>query len=121
VWHPFEPGSGHRWTAASRSRVAFTLAAPIALQLTIDASPLRAETARTIDVVVNGATLGSTPIEPSLHSYDWTVPAGALRAGYNTIDLIGPAPATPRSLGMGDDDRALGLAVRSLRLRRLPS
>lgn len=119
-WRHIEssPTDRLRWTGSDRPGVHFTLAAPVNLVVSIDAAPLRAAPADRLLLVVNGAPLEAKILEAGRATYSWAVTAALLHAGYNRMVLMTPPPQSPKRLGLNDDDRLLGLAIRSWLLTR---
>lgn len=112
------------WSDEGSATLAFVLAEPVAdevLSLELDARLLvlaGEPTPPTLEVVANGATVGRwTPDDGSFHELSWDLP-GSLVPPSGQLELVlRVSPMrTPAELGLGQDRRTLGIALRSLRL-----
>ncbi|MCC0014909.1 MAG: glycosyltransferase [Rhodobiaceae bacterium] len=111
-WHECENGT--RWTHASAAEIIFGCSAPGACEaLEIDLAPLRAS--EPLRILVNGAVALEKTIEgrESIH-----VPIPATVGGQVNLVIESSVTTTPKDLGIGDDDRFLGLCFHSMKLVR---
>lgn len=119
-WHPRE-GRGDdafRWTAEPEAWLLLPLARHGAFRLTIEARRLEgaARPPQRLSVEVNGWRGAPRPLTPDWRSYRWDVPASAWRQGMNEVALRVTRVEQPAALGLSDDVRWLGVAVRRIEL-----
>ena len=70
----------------------------------------------TTTLVVNGTPFPSLEMARDVRTYVWRVPAAAWKTGMNRVGLRVSDAVSPSALGIGDDDRILGIALRRLEL-----
>lgn len=114
-WHAAE-GFGFRWTKATQAVVLVPVSEPVDIALRVRAMPLAA--AATLRVAIGDATLGARPMALGWNTYEWTAAASTLRAGTNRLRILAGRTAVPRALGLGKDERTLGVAVSDVVVRR---
>ncbi len=117
-WHDPEP-AGFRWTAAAQAELWVPVAAVKRLRVRLRAMPLAGSGVppATLSVALNGVTLGSRAMVPGFARYEFEAEGAALRAGTSRLSLRVEAARRPRDLGLGADDRQLGVAVSDLLVR----
>jgi hypothetical protein len=115
-WHEPEP-AGFRWTSAAEAEVLLPLPPAPRARLRLRAMPLAGPgvAAATLAVAWNGAPLGARMLRPGFSSYDFE--AAALRGGTNRLTLRVEQARRPADLGLGPDERSLGVAVSDLSVR----
>lgn len=119
-WHPAE-GRGDdafRWTAEPEAWVLLSLARTGLIRLTIEARRLEGEgrPPQWLSVEVNGWIGSPQALVPEWRSYRWNVPAAAWRQGLNELGVRVSRVEQPAVLGLSNDTRRLGVAVRRLEL-----
>lgn len=92
------------------SRAAATLAIVTAPAAVAGAPPQQ------VSVIVNGVPVGTRALAAGWHEMDLPVPARALTAGLNRVQLYFQSAVSPREAGTGDDPRRLSAAIDSVRL-----
>jgi hypothetical protein len=117
-WHDPEP-AGFRWTSAAAAEVLLPLAGATRAHLRLRAMPLAGAgiAPSTLSVALNGAALGASSLTPGFGAYEFEAAAPALRDGTNRLTLRVGRVARPRDLGLGADERRLGVAISDLSLR----
>ena len=111
------PEPDFRWTAANDALIVFELEKPVDLVLKIQAEPFlvpgRVER-QELRVSLNGKFL-TTLVLNEQREYDLSLPLqlSDLRQK-NVLTLTLPNATSPRSLGLSDDSRHLGIAVHSI-------
>ena len=70
----------------------------------------------TITLLVNGREVADHPMAGGTQTYQWLVPATQWKTGMNRVGLRVSSAVTPAAIGMSDDQRSLGLALRRLDL-----
>jgi hypothetical protein len=119
-WSAAEPWG--RWTEGRRASLRFAIDAATESQLTLHvrASALIGGSKKRQDVVVtvNNFRLGEWAFEQSgIFERSIRIPASAFRQdGVFHVDLEISSPASPRDIGLGDDTRALGIALFEARI-----
>jgi hypothetical protein len=115
-------GRVYRWTSSPDAVVILRLDHALPLHLSLNAEPLIRpnQPASAIAISVNGFALGAKTLVPDWRSYEWDVPASSWHSGLNEIVIHSPAVVKPAEAGLGQDTRALGLAVSGLQLSRPP-
>ncbi len=115
-----EPEAGHIWSLACCSRLELPRRAEGELLLELEGFGLVVEPflpLRPLRLYVNGLEIGQTTFGRELH---WlaVVPAAVLGAATSfSVEVHCPIAASPRALGLGEDDRPLGVALVRLRIR----
>src|SRR5207237_10401533 len=113
---------GYRWTrGGGASVVRFALPTPrraAILELTLRPYlPPGKRTAQRLTVSLNDRAVGSLDVrDAAFFAYRFVVPGDALKAE-STLRLSTPDAISPRDAEQGADERALGVAVQSLRWR----
>jgi hypothetical protein len=69
---------------------------------------------------INGDTLVARPMQSGWGTYEWTVPAGMWRQGFNRLAVRASNLASPAAVGPSSDTRTLGVAVSDLSFRLTP-
>ena len=118
LWYGWSgPEPEFRWTAASEALVVFELERPVDLLLKIQAEPFlvpgRVER-QEVRVGLNGKFVTTLVLNEG-REYDFSLPlhSSDLRQR-NVLSLALPNATSPRSLGLSDDSRHLGIAVHSI-------
>jgi hypothetical protein len=122
-WHAPETragGSEFRWTSATDARVLFLRREAGALRISFEARGLPASNGRprSVELLVNGTSAGVRPLGLHWQRILWEVDR-PWYAGLNEVVLRTSAPVRPRDLGLGADDRLLGVAVGTILLEPL--
>ena len=73
----------------------------------------------TLTLVVNGAEMTAQTMTRDVRTYTWPVSGGAWKIGMNRVGLRVSETVSPAALGISDDQRVLGFALRRLQLTRL--
>ena len=73
----------------------------------------------TLTLVVNGAEMTAQTMTRDVRTYTWPVSGGAWKTGMNRVGLRVSETVSPAALGISDDQRVLGFALRRLQLTRL--
>jgi hypothetical protein len=111
-WSIAEPES--RWTNATHATMIFSLREISPLTLKIRMAPFLVPQKldeQRVTVILNGRTLTTLPLRNSeLADFSLSLPADGLRAK-NVLDFQVLGAATPASLGVGQDERQLGIRV----------
>jgi hypothetical protein len=117
-WHDPEP-AGFRWTSAAEAEVLLPLRGGVRARLRLRAMPLAGPgvAPATLAVAWNGAPLGARRLTPGFSSYDFAAAAPALRDGTNRLTLRVEQARRPADLGLGPDERSLGVAISDLSVR----
>ena len=68
----------------------------------------------TITLLVNGQALAVQPMVRGTQTHRWLVPAARWKTGMNRVGLRVSSAVSPAALGLSDDQRSLGIAVRRL-------
>ena len=115
-WHLPER-AGFRWTSEQDAELLLPVASAGPVSLRLRAMPLAGASseASRLTLVVNGEPQPAVALRPGWAYYAWNV---TLRAGVNDVVLRVNEVRSPKALGLGDDERALGLAVSRLTLSR---
>jgi hypothetical protein len=116
-WSDAEPES--RWTNATHAAIAFSLSEVRPTTLQLKMAPFlvagKLEEQR-VTIKLNGRTLADLSLSnPDLNDYPILLPADALRER-NTLEFQISGAASPASLGVGADQRQLGIRVASAEL-----
>jgi hypothetical protein len=122
-WHAAEGRRGEsmsRWSSAATATIEVQLPGALAaIEVSVDVAPVVADRRPLITLEVNDRRLNSHPMSQGHHTYTWIVERGIARRGLNVFRLHGPEIVSPRSLGINQDDRELGLSLTGFRLRRI--
>jgi hypothetical protein len=115
-WHVRER-AGFRWTAEREADLLLPVASAGPVRLGLRAMPLgvASATAATLTPVVNGEAQPAVTLRPGWVVYGWDVTLGA---GVNDVALRVDRLRSPKALGLGDDERQLGVALSRLTLAR---
>jgi hypothetical protein len=118
LWYGWSgPEPDFRWTAASEALVIFEIEKPVSLLLKIHAAPFLVSgkvEQQEVRVSLNGKVLTSLVLnEPREYDLSVVLPVSEMRQ-QNILTLRLPQATSPQSLGLSDDARHLGIAVRSL-------
>lgn len=118
------PDPGFRWSVGPGAAIAIELSEPAVTLLQIRTGVFSGPglTAKQrVGVTINGTPLATLEIKgASLRTLSVRVPAHSWR-GHNVLAFDLPDAHSPWSVGVGDDRRALGMALQSLRVYRAPS
>jgi hypothetical protein len=121
-WHVGErDGHGEfRWMAARDARLLLPLAhaAETRIALEVMTPSARQNQTSPVRVAVNGHDLGACDVPPGWHPCTWAVPAAVVAPGANEVVFSVPETVRPSDDGRSHDTRALGAAIRNLRLAR---
>jgi len=117
-WHDPEP-AGFRWTSAAEAQVLLPLRGAARARLRLRAMPLAGPgvAPATLSLAWNGGPLGARMLRPGFSSYDFEAAAPALRDGTNRLTLRVDQARRPADLGLGPDERSLGVAISDLSVR----
>ena len=116
-WSSAEPES--RWTSATRATIIFSLSEIRPMALQIKMAPFlvagKLEEQR-VSIKLNGQSMTELSLSnPDLTIYPVLLPANTLRKR-NTLEFHISGAASPASLGVGADERQLGIRVASAEL-----
>ncbi|HET7294207.1 MAG TPA: DUF2723 domain-containing protein [Vicinamibacteria bacterium] len=114
-WHPAE-GFGFRWSAAAAADVLVPVADPADVAIRVRAMPLRS--GASLAVALGDVALEARPMSPGWNAYEWAAAGSLLRPGTNRLRIVAGHTAIPRALGLGSDERSLGVGVSDLLVRR---
>ncbi len=117
------------WTTQGRAVLVLALADPVGaqtLRLELEARVLAVAgepTPPTLEVLAQGVSLGRwTPDDGAFHEHAWVLPGDVVPAdGHLELVLRVTPMRSPAALGLGEDPRPLGVALRSGRLSLAPS
>jgi len=114
------PELAHTWTMGSESSLILSLKdIPEKIFLTMDANAFTGPglDSQILQIIINNKEL-SDPIfmDNQIQNITIEVPSGYLISGTNTITFNLPNATSPKSLGISEDDRSLGIAVRTIAL-----
>lgn len=115
-------GNRYLWANAESSRFQLDFpAGGLDGFLTLKATPLtHPEKSQSITVSVNGNRLPPVPMEKKEKIYSIPLPAGYLKSGPNQFTFEYSYAASPRELGMNNDDRTLAVSFKSICLSTSP-
>jgi hypothetical protein len=121
-WHGAErssDGVDFRWTSAREGEVLVPLTKVGTVTVRVRASPFAYQGAppQELALKINGETLPSHPMQNGWRTYEWTVPAGMWRHGFNRLAVRASNLASPAAVGSSSDTRTLGVAVSDLSFR----
>lgn len=120
-WHEIEPlgrGRFFRWMAGPHATLLLPLRARGAVRFILDAQPVASpRPGDEVRLAVNGRVLGARRLRGTRGLFEWTMPAGALRHGPNTVALQTTLALRPADTNTGGDARLLGLLVHGWSLR----
>ena len=121
-WHGAErsnEGVDFRWTSAREAEVLIPLTKLGTITVRVRAAPFTYAGSATmaIGLKVNAETMTARPMQPSVGTYEWTVPAEAWHEGFNRLAVTASHLASPAAVGLSSDARPLGVAVSGLSLR----
>ncbi len=122
-WHDVEEDARgrFRWSIGAETELLVQLAQPGPIRVEVDAwaaAPDLTDEPVSLTLVVNGEERASEDVAGAEGTYTWFVPGGVWTTGMNRIGLRVSAVSKPAALGLSDDDRILGLALRRLTLIR---
>ncbi len=117
---PEEADFTFRWNEGPASSLLVRLKASAPYRLVLRAAPLEHPDGRVqaIEVVVNGEPVARFELSRGLRQYTVPIPATHLVAGVNRLQLRYAWIASPRSLGLSNDERLLGVQFDRIRLLR---
>lgn len=123
-WHGVEEdGAGaFRWSDGPETETLLhlTRTGPIRVEVDISGAAVDLTNAPvTVTVVVNGNEMTPLTMARDVGTYAWSVPQIAWKTGMNRLRLRASAAVSPADLGLSDDTRVLGVALRRLQLSRL--
>ncbi|MEO2194464.1 MAG: hypothetical protein ABGY72_00030, partial [bacterium] len=118
-WHdPERDGRGaFRWSDGAETELLVQLTRTGQVRVEVDASAAAADLSDdqvTITLVVNAQALAVQPMARGTQTHRWLVPAARWKTGMNRVGLRVSAAVSPAALGLSDDQRSLGIAVRRL-------
>lgn len=117
-WHDTgQPEGGSVWAASAESTLFLASSESEAESLEVElAAPGFIPFEFTVDVKINGVSVGQVKPTPELAVHRLTLPVGVLHHGINRLDLTSSHVEAPSSFGESQDERRLGLRFRSARL-----
>ncbi len=120
-WHDLEgDGTGsYRWSDGAESGLLLQLNRRGQIRIEVDASAVAADLGEdevTITLLVNGREVADHPMAGGTQTYQWLVPATQWKTGMNRVGLRVSSAVTPAAIGVSDEQRSLGLALRRLDL-----
>ena len=123
-WHSAEQdgGGGFRWSDGSATQTLIQLTRTGAIRVEVEASGAAVDLANapvSLTLVVNGAEMTAQTMTRDIRTYTWPVPGSAWKTGMNRVGLRVSETVSPAALGISDDQRVLGFALRRLQLTRL--
>ena len=115
------PDGSARWSVKRHAVIRFSLTSRDAVQIQLNASaflvPGQVQRQR-VELTLNGKSLPSLTIEdPTPRTYQINTDNAPLLAE-NVLELEFPDAASPKQLGIGDDDRLLALSARWMEVHR---
>jgi hypothetical protein len=114
------PDQAGVWTEGSRSELALALDgirdSDYALALSIGTICVAADASLTVEAVVNGERAGTCELRHGDPTWRIAFPAPVPAGGEVDLTFIIDEPGSPRELGWSDDDRRLGILVRTIML-----
>jgi hypothetical protein len=121
-WSVAEPG--HTWTDKNTAVLSFGIdpgAGPLALRITMSGLAKEPNLPfQPVEVTANGTKLADWEVTKNLAQFNATIPAELVKTGGELrIELKIPKTTSPKELGMGDDDRHLGVSVSELEISKL--
>ena len=118
------PEDWGRWSDSEDARLAFRVGAPRALSVEADVRPLlsKARSEQDVSIVVNGCPVARTtfsfPYDAVARTIGGEVPSSCIPDdGHVDVDIMTDHARSPKSVGISEDDRALGVGVQSLTLK----
>ncbi len=123
-WHDVEEdGAGtFRWSDGPETETLLQLTRTAPIRVEVDLSSAGVDLTNlpvTVTVLVNGAEMTPLTMTRDVATYGWSVPPAAWKIGMNRLGLRVSAAVSPATLGLSDDSRSLGVALRRLQLTRL--
>ena len=120
-WHGLErDGRGEfRWSNGTETELLVQLVRVGLVRVVAEASAAVVDLTgapATLTLVVNGAALDAVVMTRDVQTYAWQVPAGIWKTGMNRVGLRVSEAVSPGELGLSDDQRLLGVALRRLEL-----
>jgi hypothetical protein len=115
------PEQGYRWTVGQRASLVFELTPGQiqggTLRLAMLAAAFRGQN---IAVEANGEIIGRRFIKPTPEEIAFSIPASLVQDDRLLIVFRMPEAVSPKSVGLGDDNRNLGLRLAQFRLEGQP-
>jgi hypothetical protein len=115
--------SSGRWTERGSAALEFSLAPIQSSVLRVELAPFLAPprlASQTVQIKINGQMLASLTLsQAELREYSFPLPAQLLRSE-NVLTFAMPEAQSPRSLGLSEDARLLGIRVRSIQIDEAP-
>ena len=120
-WHGLErDGRGEfRWSNGTETELLVQLVRVGVVRVVVEASAAVVDldgAPATLTLVVNGASLDPVVMTGGVQTYAWQVPATIWKTGMNRVGLRLSEAVSPAALGLSDDQRLLGMALRRLEL-----
>ena len=118
-WHAAEEGGGvsFRWAASPATLlIALDHAAPLRVQLRVQAFNYDGAAPQTLTPIVNGRRQSSLAVPPEWATVVFEVDEAAWRAGVNRLTLEFSRVERPVDVGLGGDERQLAAAVDYVRV-----
>jgi hypothetical protein len=110
-----------RWTNASSASFFFALTsqpvAPIAITINAISFSAARKQAQSVTIEANGQSCGKIEFAAYRHRATVNCPSETLRSGNNVLTFLIDDPTRPSDLGHSQDDRLLGLGIKSLDFR----
>ena len=118
-WHdPERDGRGvFRWSDGAETELLVQLTRTGQVRVEVDAAAAAVDLSDdqvTITLLVNGQALAVQPMARGTQTHRWLVPAARWKTGMNRVGLRVSSAVSPAALGLSDDQRSLGIAVRRL-------
>ena len=118
-WHdPERDGRGvFRWSDGAETELLVQLTRTGQVRVEVAAAAAAADLSDdqvTITLLVNGQALAVQPMVRGTQIHRWLVPAATWKTGMNRVGLRVSSAVSPAALGLSDDQRSLGIAVRRL-------
>ncbi len=120
-WHGLErDGRGRfRWSNGTETELLIQLVRVGVVRVVVEASAAVVDLTDapvTLTLVVNGAALEPVLMTRDVQTYAWQAPAAIWKTGMNRVGLRVSEAVSPAELGLSDDQRLLGMALRRLEL-----
>jgi hypothetical protein len=125
-WHSSEAGRDgeFRWSSAEEAYVVLPVedaAGDLEVALTVMPRGELEEAERALSATLNGHDLGTCALEGGWQACAWRAPARAVSTAGNVLALRGPPVARPADTSDSTDTRPIGVALRQILIRRVPS
>jgi hypothetical protein len=118
-----DPESWGRWTDAKNAFLFFSLASPppgpVSIAVEADSFSPTPDRRQSVNVIANGHVCGRLTLAAGKPHAEVICPTGALHTIDNMVSFRIAHPARPIDLGINDDERLLGLGLRTVTLREV--